>query len=407
MDRKASALDPQIVTAALVRILTLSTLFPNAAQPNFGIFVERQTAGLAARNGNDVTVINPIGIAPWPLSRRPRYAQLSALPLHEHWRGLNVYRPRFTVIPKFGGPYNPAMIARAVLPLARKLHAQQPFDLIDAEFFYPDGAAAMRIAQVLNIPFTIKARGADIHHWGTAKGCAHQVLQAAEKAAGLLAVSRALKADMAALGMGDDKIMVHYTGLDQERFAPRDRAAEKAKLGIAGPAILCVGALIPRKNQALLIEALPQLRGVTLLLAGQGESKAEYRLLSVKMGVQDRVRFMGNVPHDNLPALFASADVMALVSKSEGLANAWVEALACGTRVIASNVGGAPELIRSPDAGMIVASDIPSVVAAIRTLLDSPVPPARVAAQVAHFSWAANAEALEAFFRRIIEQKKV
>ena len=386
-----------------MRILTISTLFPNAAQPNFGIFVERQVSGLAGRPGIDVTVINPIGIAPWPLSRSARYAELAALPLHEQWRGLNVNRPRFTLIPKFGGPYNPIMIARSILPLVRKLHAEKPFDLIDAEFFYPDGPAAMRIAEALGIPFTIKARGADIHHWGTARGCAPQVLQAAGKAAGMLAVSSALKADMATLGMDAGKIMVHYTGLDQSRFAPRDRAAQKAKLGIAGPAILCAGALIPRKNQALLIEALEMLPGVTLLLAGQGPSEGDYRFQAVTLGVQDRVRFMGNVPHDELPALFAAADVMALVSKSEGLANAWVEALACGTPVVASNVGGAPELIRSPDAGRIVESDVVAVVTAIQDLLDNPVSPPHVAAQVAHFSWASNAEVLEGFFRRVIE----
>ena len=385
-----------------MRILTLATLFPNAAQPNFGIFVERQTASLAARGDVDVTVINPIGMPPWPLNQADRYAELAALPMHEQWRGLNVYRPRFTLIPKFGGRYNPAMIARAVLPLIRHLHAQQPFDLIDAEFFYPDGPAAMQLAKALDIPFTIKARGSDIHHWGSAKGCTAQILAAADAAAGLLAVSGALKTDMTALGMDAGKIMVHYTGLDQSRFAPRDRAAEKAKLGISGPMILCVGALILRKNQALLIEALPHLPGTILCLAGHGPNKPDFLALAQRLGVADRLRFMGNVPHDDMPALFAAADVMALVSASEGLANAWVEALACGTPVIASNVGGAPELIRSADAGRIIETNVPAIVAAIGELLSRPIAPDRVCATVAHFSWAHNAERLDAFFREII-----
>jgi teichuronic acid biosynthesis glycosyltransferase TuaC len=349
----------------------------------------------------EVTVINPVGIPPWPLNRSEQYKPLSALPTHENWRGLDVYRPRFTLIPKFGGPFNPAMIARAVLPLVKKLHAENPFDLIDAEFFYPDGPAAMRLSAALGIPYTVKARGADIHHWGSTKGCGSQILKAGKQAAGLLAVSAALKDDMVALGMEAPKIRVHYTGLDQARFAPRDRKVERAKLGVTGPLILSVGALIPRKNQALLIEALNQLPGVTLMLAGQGESEAHYRTLAVTFKVADRVRFMGGVAHDALPELFAAADVMALVSASEGLANAWVEALACGTPVVASNVGGAPELIKSPDAGRIVGQNVPEIVAAIQELLDRPIPPERVAAQVAHFSWAQNAKALENFFRDI------
>jgi teichuronic acid biosynthesis glycosyltransferase TuaC len=384
-----------------LRILTLATLFPNAARPNFGIFVERQTAGLAAREDVEVTVINPVGIPHWPLNRSAQYKPLTALPEHENWRGLDVHRPRFTLIPKFGGPYNPKMIARAVLPLAKRLHAQNPFDLIDAEFFYPDGPAAMRLSDALGIPFTVKARGADIHHWGDAKGCGAQILEAGAKAAGLLAVSGALKADMVALGMDASKILVHYTGLDQARFAPRDRMVEKTKLGITGPLILSVGALIPRKNQALLIEALSQLPEATLMLAGHGESEAHYRTLAATFKVADRVRFMGSVAHDDLPVLFAAADIMALVSASEGLANAWVEALACGTPVVASNVGGAPELIRSPDAGRVVGQNVPEIVAAVQELLDNPIPPKRVAAQVAHFSWDTNARALEEFFRHI------
>ncbi len=385
-----------------LHILTLSTLFPNEVQPNFGIFVERQTAGLAARQGIEVTVINPVGMPPWPLNRTAQYATLKKLPLHEQWRGLNVHRPRFTLIPKFGGPYNPAMMANAILPLVRKLHAANPFDLIDAEFFYPDGPAAFRISQALGIPFTIKARGSDIHHWGSAKGCGPQILAAANAASGLLAVSGALKADMIALGMEAGKIMVHYTGLDQGRFAPCDRAAEKARLGISGPMVLSVAALIQRKNQALLIEALQQLPLVTLCLAGQGRAKADFQTLANKLGVADRVRFMGNMPHDDLPALFGAADVMALVSQSEGLANAWVEALACGTPVVASNVGGAPELIRSDDAGRIVETNVSAIVAAIDELISHPIPADRVAASVAHFSWANNAERLEAFFRECV-----
>ncbi|MFC4291807.1 glycosyltransferase [Sphingorhabdus arenilitoris] len=392
------------MTERPLRILTLATLFPNAVQPNFGIFVERQTAGLAAIEGMDVTVINPIAIPPWPLRLASRYRPLSVVPDQEHWRGLHVYRPRFQVIPKFGGPYNPAMIARAILPLVRRLHTEKPFDLIDAEFFYPDGPAAMRLSDALGIPFTIKARGADIHHWGSAKGCASQILAAADKAAGLLAVSAALKQDMAVLGMDAGKIMVHYTGLDQSRFTPQNRGAAKQKLGINAPLILSVGALIPRKNQALLIQALPALPDVHLMLAGQGDSETDYRRLAEKLQVASRLHFAGSVAHDDLPGLYAAADIMALVSKSEGLANAWVEALACGTRIIATNVGGAPELIRSPDAGRIVDGDPTAIVAAAKELLTNPIPQNQVAAQVAHFSWDNNARALAAFFRRLIKR---
>jgi teichuronic acid biosynthesis glycosyltransferase TuaC len=383
-----------------MRILTLSTLFPAVSRPNFGIFVERQTAALTSVPDFAVTVINPIGFAPWPLSLLGDKSRLNDLH-NEQWGELDVYRPRFTAIPKIGGRMNPDMIARAVLPLAKRLHAEIGFDLIDAEFFYPDGPAAMKLSEALGIPFTIKARGADIHHWGKQPGCAEQILEAADRAAGLLAVSGALKADMAASGINADKIMVHYTGLDQSRFMPRDRATEKARLGIAGPLILSVGALIPRKGQDLLISALPALPDAMLLLAGRGESESDYRALAAKLGVADRVSFLGSVPHDDLPALFAAADVMALVSSSEGLANAWVEALACGTPIVAGDVGGIRELIKTPEAGRIVARTPEAIAEAVADILASPPSREAVAANVSAFSWDENARQLAAFFRRV------
>lgn len=383
-----------------MRILTLSTLFPSSTRPNFGIFVERQTAALSGVRDFAVTVINPIGVAPWPLSLlssdvHPRSSN------SVQWGELNVYRPRFTAIPVIGGRFNPRVLARAVLPLARRLHAETQFDLIDAEFFYPDGPAAMRLSDALGIPFTIKARGSDILYWGRRPDCLNQMLQAARAASGLLAVSGALKADMVALGMDEAKIAVHYTGLDPSRFALRNRESEKAKLGVSGPLILCVGALIPLKGQALLIEALAALPGATLLLAGHGPAQSDYQALAERLGVAGRVRFLGNVPHDDIPRLMAAADVMALVSEREGLANAWVEALACGTPVVASDVGGIRELIKTPEAGRIVERTPEAIAAAITDLLTNPPSREAVAASVSAFSWDKNARQLAAFFRRV------
>ncbi len=384
-----------------LNILTLATLFPHAAAPNFGIFVERQTAALAKREGVDVTVVNPIGLPPFPLDRHPRYAALRGLPRQERWRGLDVYRPRFRLIP--GLPdRNPAAIARAVLPLVRELHAERPFDLIDAEFFYPDGPAARLVASELGLPYTVKARGADIHHWGRREGSRAAVLEAAQEAAGLLAVCRALKDDMAALGMDAGKIAVHYTGCDQEEFRPVDGSAVRARLGIDGPVIATLGALIERKRQDLVIEALAWLPDVTLLLIGKGEREADYRALAQACGVESRVHFVGAVPHDALPEGLSAADVLVSPSDSEGLANAWVESLACGTPVVVSEAGGARELVSSDIAGRVVPQEAGAIAAAVRELLAEKPDRTAVRATVERFSWDRNGAELETFFREII-----
>lgn len=377
-----------------LNILTLSTLFPNATAPNFGIFVERQTAELANRPEATVTVINPVGVPPWPLSMHKRYAALTGLPDHETWRGLELYRPRFTLLPKIGGPRNPKQIAKAILPLARKLHAKMPFDVIDAEFFYPDGPAAMQLASELGIPFTIKARGADIHHWASDPKCLGQIIAAAREAQALLAVSAALKQDMVDLGMNGDKITVHYTGLDQEKFKPVDRVAAKQQLGVQGPLFITTGALITRKNQDLVIRAMASFPDATLLLAGSGEQDIAYKSLAAQLNLSDRVRFLGNVAHDDLPKLTAAADILILVSKSEGLANAWVEALACGTPVIISEAGGARELVSSSTAGRIVEPSSEAIATAIAAILQTPPAQYDVRACVENFSWKNNGDQL-------------
>jgi teichuronic acid biosynthesis glycosyltransferase TuaC len=379
-----------------LRILSLSTLFPDSARPNFGLFVEKSLRALSAQPGIELTIVAPIGLPPFPLSLHPRYRALRQLPRIEDWQGLPVLRPRFTLIPRIGSARNPVAIARAILPLVRAMHANEPFDVVDAQFFFPDGPAAMIVASDLDLPFSIKARGADISHFGHDPATAPLLLAAAEEASGLLAVSDAMRGEMAEIGIDAAKVRVHYTGIDTARFHPADRSTARGALGIGpGPMIATVGALIPRKGQALVIEALPMLPGVTYALAGAGDSEAEYRALAERLGVADRVRFLGPVANANLPQLYRAADAIVMPSVSEGLANAWVEALACGTPIVISTAGGAGELVTSPVAGHIVERTPDAIAQAVRDLITAPRAPADVAASLGgRFDWNRNGREL-------------
>ncbi len=388
-----------------LNVLMLSTLFPDMSRPNFGVFVERQARELASREQADVTVVAPIGLPPWPLSKAGRYAPLRALPVKERWRELTVYRPRFPIIPKFGGRTNVTTMTRAILPLVRRLHAERPFDVIDASFFFPDGPVAQRLSKALGIPYSVKARGADIHHWGVQRGTKALVRTAGQGAEGLLAVSDAMRRSMARMGMAADKIRVHYTGVDLDTFEIEDRATAKAALGFDGPVVLCVGALIPRKGQDLLVRALLQLPDVTLLLAGQGQYRRTLEQLAQEIGVERRIGFLGSVPHHKLPRIYSAADVMALPSSSEGLANAWVEALACGTPIVISDVGGARELVDRPEAGQIVEREPQAIADAIRAILDDPPDREAVRQAALRFTWTANGDMLLAHLQDIAAAK--
>jgi glycosyltransferase involved in cell wall biosynthesis len=378
----------------MLRVLTLSSLFPDAGRPTFGIFVERQTLGLAAHPDVELRVVAPVGIPPAPLDRHSRYRALASLPARETWRGLTVYRPRFPVVPMIGGRLSPWLMARALLPLLRRIRAEFPFDVIDAEFFYPDGPAAARLGRALGVPVSVKARGSDIHHWTGNPSCRRQIVSAGAAAGGLLAVSGALRDDMIALGMAADKIRVHYTGVDLERFRPAERAAAKAALGVSGPLLLSVGYLIDRKGQQIAVASMPALRDATLLIVGQGPARSALEAQIAALGLSDRVRLLGPLPHEALPPLFAAADVMVLPSAAEGLANVWVESLASGTPIVTSDVGGACEIVDRPAAGRLAARDPEAVAQAVREILTDPPAQEDVRAAAARFTWEANCRAL-------------
>lgn len=394
-----------------LRVLSLSTLFPSPARPGFGKFVESSLAAAARTGEVDLTIVNPIGLPPWPLSQREPYRSYAATPQSGTLESAAIHYPRFRLIPRFGDSNVPRIVS-AVLPLVRQWHREQPFDLIDAQFFFPDGPVVAEIGRQLNVPWCIKARGADIHFWGKRPGPGALMLAAAREAAGLLAVSAALKDDMVALGMPQDRISVHYTGIDHARFNPLPRQQARTLISaipalgvwVKGPLIVSTGALIERKGQRLVIEALRHLEEGHLLLVGSGPDEKALRELARRLDLQDRVQFLGQVSHDLLPQVLSAANVLALPSVSEGIANAWIEALACGTPLVIPDIGGAREVLRNSSAGRIAERTPRAIAAAIRDLLSNPPSQQDVAANAARYSWSANGAELVAYWQQITKR---
>lgn len=387
-------------------VLALSTLYPNAVNPRFGTFVARSLEALAKRGDWRVSVVNPIGIPPLALGR---YRALSQLDEIGGEGGIAVHRPRFTLIPAVGARRNASAIAKAALPVIERIHAQTPIDVIDAQFFFPDGPAAAWIAQRLGLPLSLKARGSDITYWGGLDFAREQMLEAARRATGILSVSQALAEEMVGMGMPREKITLHYTGLDRDRFRPFDhtrlRAQISGEIGFAlpdnAPLLVSVGALIARKGHDIAIGALPMIEGARLVIVGKGEDEAHLRDLARDLGLADKVHFAGSLDHDLLPLILSAADVMVLPTSNEGLANAWVEALACGTPVVTCDVGGARELIACDTAGRLVERNPEAVAEGVNSILNNPPMRQAVAALVERFSWDNNAAELAAHYERL------
>jgi glycosyltransferase involved in cell wall biosynthesis len=352
--------------ARRLRVLSFSTLFPNPRQPVHGVFVENRLRHLAATGEVELRVVAPVPLKPG----------LAGVPAREERHGLAVWHPRYPVIPKLGMSVAPALMHLGVRRLARRLAEEAEIDLIDAHYFYPDGVAAALLGRELGKPVVITARGTDLNLIPRYALPRAQISWAARRAAACITVCGALAAPLDRLGVPASRIRVLRNGVDLALFRPGDRDAARRELGLDGPTLLSVGLLIERKGHHLVIDALAALPGVRLLVAGGGPDRAALERRARERGVAERVRFLGELPHDRLPALYGAADALVLASSREGWANVLLESMACGTPVVATDVWGTAEAVTCPEAGVLVRErSAPAIGEGIRRLLADP--PAR------------------------------
>lgn len=222
-----------------------------------------------------------------------------------------------------------------------------------------------------------------------------QLLASGLAARRLLAVSGTVKEAMVAIGLPAERIAVHYPAVDARLFRPGDRRSDRARLGISGPLLLSVGNLIPEKGHRLAVEALARIEGATLIVAGSGPERPALLARARALGVEDRLRLPGSLPHAMLPALFAAADVTIHPSFVEGFGNARLESLACGTPLVTTAVGDGRVIVDRPAAGRIVQPDPAAIAEAVNSLLADPPTAAAVRARVLDFSWERQSEELE------------
>jgi teichuronic acid biosynthesis glycosyltransferase TuaC len=351
----------------LTRVLVFSTLFPNAAQPNHGVFVDNRLRETLALGGLDAVVVAPTPYFPFPQRAFGSYSTFARVPRREKRRGLDVLHPRFLVVPKIGSLWTPDFLYRSALTCVRELQRQgAAFDVIDAHYFYPDGVAAIRLGHTLGIPVVITGRGTDLTLIPKDPAARELVVEAINGAAAMVTVCEDLRQRLIVLGAHPDRVITLRNGVDLELFSPKDRDAARAKYGLEGFVLLSVGGLIPRKGHHLAIEALVDCPDCTLVIAGGGPMRAELEHLAQRLAVAHRVRFLGDTPHGELPALYSAADALVLASEREGWANVLLEAMACGLPVLATDVNGTREAVTAPEAGLLVAER--SVACLVETL---------------------------------------
>jgi glycosyltransferase involved in cell wall biosynthesis len=217
---------------------------------------------------------------------------------------------------------------------------------------------------------------------------------AARNAAGITTVCQALKDGLVDLGVSESAVRVVLHGVDLQLFQPPNNREElRARLGFTKRTLLSVGHLIERKGHHIAIQALKSFPEMELIIAGDGPEDATLKRLANSCGVDSRVRFLGHVNQADLRTYYGAADALILASSREGIANVLLEAMACGTPVVATKVWGAPEVITSPEAGVLVPERTPEALAASIQDLFENYPDRRVTRRfVEKYSWAQTTE---------------
>jgi glycosyltransferase involved in cell wall biosynthesis len=328
-----------------------------------------------------------------------------------------VLYPRFLSVPRFLKPLDPLSIAATLLVTVARHPELAGSDLVDIHCAYPDGLAGAILARLLGKPSTVTLRGHDVNDVPQLYPLRRLEVKATLALVDrVLGVAKALVDSAVELGAPAAKCAVVANGVDPAKFYPRDREECRAELGLprAGKMVLAVGYLVRRKGLHLLTEALGRLRrsGMTDLFAAYVGSEGdepgvmrEVEALMERYGLRPHIHLPGRVDEDKLVAWYNAADVLCLASDKEGWPNVLLESLACGTPVVATNVWGIPEVIRSPEVGILVERTVPAIQAGLREALGRRWDRDAIVAYSAEHTWSATAGRVVAEFERVLDAR--
>ena len=337
-----------------MQILTFSSLYPNNVDPSHGIFVERRLRELTSRTDIRSTVISPVPWFPFQAKIFGDYAAMAAIPKSDRRYGIDILYPRFPLIPRIGMNTAAKFMSMACKRSVRGCLRERGVQLIDAHYFYPDGVAASLLARELDLPYCITARGSDINLIAKYAAPRRQMLQAAHGASALVTVSEALAEAMQGMGMPSEKIHVLRNGVDLDFFSPGRGRQQGSHASSSCPTFLSIGALKKAKGHDIAIRFVSQLAEARLVIIGRGPEEATLRHLADQLGVGRRVVFTGTLDPEALRQWYRDADAVILMSEREGMPNVILESLACGTPVLATSVGGVPEILTDSSCGQMV-----------------------------------------------------
>ena len=346
-----------------MKILSFSSSFPSSVRKTEGTFVLSRLAAVARKV--PLQVVHPVPTCPL----LGRLVDRTSFPAEEQLSGLTVHHRRFAYVPRLLKRLDAYFYYRGLLGWLRRYYRRERPDILDGHFAWPDGVGVSYLAAAVRLPYTITLRGT-INPRHAIRCFRRRMAVALRGASAVISVSQKMAELATELGVCAGRIHLVPNGVDGQAFRPVARSDARRMLGLdkSSPLIVCVAAVKRQKGHADLLEAVAQLpRNVNLIVVGSetgpGGYERQLSSLAAAKGLAGRATFVGGRPQAEVALYYSAADVSVLPSHSEGCPNVVLESLACGTPVVATRVGGVPEILHPWENGVIVPAQRPAELA--------------------------------------------
>jgi glycosyltransferase involved in cell wall biosynthesis len=363
------------------KLLIITNLYPLPWEPNRATFNRQQFEALA--DDYEISFLIPVAFIDWFKNRK-----------HIAQSDNKRYFPNFFT-PKIGRRFYPIFMFFSMLFHSSFWLLKNKPEKILASWAFPDAVAASWLSRWLRCDFYFKVHGSDIDIQCQHKARAKQVVAMSKSANGILAVSQALAEKMVQLGIERKKIQVIYNGINHEKFSQETlRPFSPDYILFIGNLKFDKGVMELLKGFAISLETYPNLH---LVYAGNGEMLGQLKENAISLGIENNVKFLGNINHDKVPQWLQHCKTLALPSYHEGVPNVLLEAMSCGVPIIATDVGGIPEVINEDICGKLVAiKNIPEITHALKFVLEKNWCRERIKIHSQKFSWQKNKQQLSA-----------
>lgn len=357
-----------------MKILALSRMYPKFYDRRMGAAIQAPIGHLL-RGGCDIRVISPIPFAPLPirwLSRKWGFYAKAAY--FERYDGVDVYQPRYPALPaQILVQYSGKLLYYGLRSMVVEMRKTFPFELIHAHMAMPDGYAAMLLSEKYGVPFIVTARGTDLDVTANLNPqCRAGLGRVFSKAAAVILPSEALKRKLFEL-FGINGVYIP-NGIELKDVFSGDSPLKKEFSGRI--VLLSACRLMPSKgidlNLLAVKKLLPVRNNIVYLVIGAGEELDRLKKLSVELGIDAHVRFLGEMPNQKVMEYMSVCDVFTMPSWQETFGLVYLEAMAHGKPVIGCEGQGIDTVIQASGAGLLAKPrDVDSLVGALSRLLDN------------------------------------